>query len=40
MMRLGALFLAAATLNDGQHGVADLGFETSYAGVLRALARL
>lgn len=36
----GARICFSATLNDAQHGVADLAFETSYSGVLRALAQL
>jgi len=38
--RRGTRICFSATLNDAQHAVAELGFETSYSTVLRALAPL
>ncbi|MBV9334146.1 MAG: serine hydrolase, partial [Candidatus Eremiobacteraeota bacterium] len=38
--RRGSRICFSATLNDPQHAVAELGFETSYSAVLRALAQL
>jgi hypothetical protein len=36
--RRGTRICFSATLNDARHDVAELGFETSYSAVLRALA--
>lgn len=38
--RRGTRICFSATINDAKHDVANLGFETSYSGVLRALAAL
>jgi hypothetical protein len=40
MTRRGTRICFSATMNDPRHNIAELGFETSYSVVLRALAKL